>query len=242
MNAVKTVLVTGAAVRVGRALALSFAQGGWNVVIHYHRSEKEAQSLANEIGKLKQQAHLVRADLSDASAVAEIIPSLVQRKATPDLLINNAAVFEKDGIATLSPASWDLHMKTNLLAPLMLMRDFAAHYQGTEGNIINLTDGLYGWSMSPVFLSYSLSKEGLNDATRFLAKELAPRIRVNAIALGATLESKHDGKETFDKLRNIIPLGRTSSPDEVARTAHYIISTPTLTGQIVSLSGGMTKP
>jgi NAD(P)-dependent dehydrogenase (short-subunit alcohol dehydrogenase family) len=181
----------------------------------------------------------VQADLRDAKAAANIIPVLAKKDVTPDCLINNASAFEKDALATLTPEEFHARMDVNLLAPLLLMQGFVAHYKGSEGNIINITDGMSGWSMSHTFLSYALSKNSLKDATRMLARDLAPTIRVNSIAPGATLEGKQDKKDTFNKLRKIIPLGRTSSPEEINLAVHYILSSPSLTGQILSLSGGM---
>jgi NAD(P)-dependent dehydrogenase (short-subunit alcohol dehydrogenase family) len=235
----RTALITGAALRVGRALALSLADDGWDIALHYHQSAKPARELGGLIARKGRKVHLVRANLGKEKEVARIFPSLAERGMIPDCLINNAALFEKDDLQSLERKQWQMQMEVNLLAPLLLMRDFAAHYKGHEGNIINITDGLSGWSMSPVFLSYTLSKQALTHATRMLARELAPRIRVNAIAPGATLMSKHDKKDTFAKLTEIVPLKRASSPGEVCDAMHYLLSAPSLTGQILSLSGGM---
>ena len=239
MTKPKTALITGAALRVGRALALSLAGAGWDIALHYSSSEKPARELAKVITGMGRKVHLAQADLRDLSAVACVIPSLAQQNVALDCLINNAAAFDKDALATLDPDKFHAQMDTNLVAPLLLIRDFAAHYKGEDGNIINLTDGLAGWSMSSTFLSYSLSKLGLTHATRMLALELAPRIRVNAIAPGATLASKHDTKETFAKLKEIIPLKRVSSPEEVCIAMQFLLSSPSVTGQILSLSGGL---
>ncbi len=238
----QTVLITGAARRVGRAIALSLAEKGWDIVIHYHSGKKHAEELASLIRKRKRQVTLITADLSDARQTAQIIPSLAKRGIKLSGLINNAAVFEKDSLASITPASWQRHMSTNLFAPLQLMRDFAAHYKGHEGNIINITDGMHGWSLSPTFLSYSLSKLGLANATLLLAVELAPRVRVNAIAPGPTLPGVMDRKDTFAKLKKIIPLARVSSPQEVCDAVQYILSASSLTGQTLLLSGGMHLP
>jgi NAD(P)-dependent dehydrogenase (short-subunit alcohol dehydrogenase family) len=174
--------------------------------------------------------------------VARIIPSLTRQDVHLDCLINNAAVFEKDDLATLTPASWQGHMQTNLFAPLLLIRDFAKQYKGSAGNIINITDGLAGWSVSPTFFSYAMSKLALTDATRMLVRELAPAIRINAIAPGATLEGEHDKKDAFTKLREVIPLARVSAPEEICAAVHYILSAPSLSGQILSLAGGIETP
>lgn len=235
----KTVLITGGAVRIGREIALHLAGRGWNVAIHYNHSKKPADELAAMIKKKKRKAYLVQGDLSYVADVADIIPGLTKKGVQIDCLINNASIFEKDSIRDLDAESWRRHIEVNLFAPLRLMRDFAAQYKGREGNIINITDGLTGWSISGAFLSYSVSKAGLENATTLLAKELAPGIRINAIAPGPTIEGKQDKKDTFDKLSKIIPLRRTSSPKEICDTIDYILSAPSVTGQIISLSGGM---
>jgi NAD(P)-dependent dehydrogenase (short-subunit alcohol dehydrogenase family) len=242
MAKTKTALITGGAQRVGRALALSLAAAGWDVAVHYRTSRKPAEELARQIRSMGRKAWLVRADLSNAKNVSAIFPLLAQQNIMPDCLINNAAMFEKDTLAMLEAKRFHAHLDTNLLAPLLLTRDFAARYKGTEGNVINITDGLKGWSMSPTFLSYMISKQALADATRSLARELAPNIRINAIAPGATLEGKQDKSDTFAKLKKIIPLKRTSSTDEICEAMHYILSAPSLTGQILSLCGGMDLP
>jgi NAD(P)-dependent dehydrogenase (short-subunit alcohol dehydrogenase family) len=236
----RTMLITGAAKRIGRALALFFARDGWDIALHYRRSEKEAAEVATRITALGRKAHLVKADLRDAKAALSLIAALKGKGVTLECLINSASVYQKDSLATLAPDRWADHMDTNLLAPLLLMRDFAAAYKGKDGNIINITDGFYGGSMSPKFLSYTLSKQGLAFATRLLARELAPRIRINAIAPGATLFSKQEEKNTFtgSELEKAIPLKRASSPEEICEAARYILATPTLTGQTLSLSGG----
>lgn len=239
MTGSKTVLITGAAARLGGAMALSLADAGWDVAIHYNTSEKKAQALAGQIRGKGRKAYLVRADLRDAKAVAGIIPALHRQKVKLSCLINNAAAFGKDSLAGLTPQAWQAYQDVNLLAPLLLTRDLAAHYKGTEGNVINITDGMLGWSVSQNYLSYAMSKLGLASATRLLARELAPNIRINAIAPGATLEGELDSEDTFAKLRKIIPLRRTSSPEEVNCAIHFLLSSPSLTGQILSLSGGM---
>jgi len=242
MKQTRTVLITGAAQRIGRALALSLARGGWDVALHFNTSANEAKTLAALIRKLGRKAYLVQADLQDAKALARIFPALKKQGMVPGCLINNAALFEKDTLATLESESFRAHMETNLFAPLFLMREFAAYYKGNDGNIINITDGMARWSMSAGFLSYALSKEGLGSATRLTARSLAPRIRVNAIAPGATLKGKLDKQDTFDRLEKIIPLRRVSSPQEICDAIQYILSSPSLTGQILSLSGGMDLP
>lgn len=234
-----TILVTGGAVRVGREICLAMADAGWDVVIHYNRSEKPAQELAAIINGKKRAAHLLQADLKDETSTAGIFKTLAAKGVHVDCLVNNASLFVKNGFSDLSRASFNEHMLVNCAAPLQLTKDFVAQYKGEDGNIINITDGLEGWSMSPAFLSYALSKRTLADATAMLARTLAPRVRINAIAPGATLEGAQDKQDTFNKLRDIAPLKRTGSLPELCATICYIVSSPSLTGQTITLSGGM---
>jgi NAD(P)-dependent dehydrogenase (short-subunit alcohol dehydrogenase family) len=236
---IRTALITGAAVRVGQAIALSLADNGWDIAFHYNRSEKPAEKLAKLIRSKRRKATLVQADLADSASVARLIPTLSKQGIKLDCLINNAAAFGKNDLANLNSQNWYAHMDVNLFAPLLLMRDFAAQYKGTSGNIINITDGMLGWSISPKYLSYSLSKLGLGNATELLARELAPRIRINAIAPGPTLEGAQDKKDTFAKLAKIIPLKRTSSPKEICDAVHFLLSASSVTGQQIALSGGL---
>lgn len=240
MTLSKTVLITGAAIRVGRAMAIALADDGWNVAIHYHRSHSQAQELQSLLHSKGGKAWLVQADLSDSAAVAQMIPQINAQGVTIDCLINNAAVFEKDELATLTKESWQRHTEINLFAPLQLMRDFAAQYTGDSGNIINITDSVMGWSISPEFLSYSLSKLALTQATQLLVKELAPHIRINAVAPGPTLKGVQDKEDTYEKMKASIPLQCTSSPEEVCAAVRYILTAPSFTGQVIALSGGLS--
>lgn len=223
-------------------MAISLAGAGWDIAIHYRHSAVPARALAAEVQKLGRKAHLTQADLRQPEQVEVMISSLARKGIALNCLINNAAVFEKDDLHSLSPESFRLHMGTNLLAPLLLMQSFAAQYKGREGNIINITDGILGWSVSPNFLSYSLSKQALENATTMLARALAPNIRINAIAPGPTLPGKQDKKNTFARLQKIIPLARTATPEEICAAVRYILSAHSLTGQTIALSGGMHLP
>lgn len=240
----KTVLITGAAVRVGKAIALELATAGWDVVIHYRNSHKEAEQLAAEIQAKGRKAHLAQSDLQDSAQVSRLIPQLTEKGVHLDCLVNNASLFEKDALATVTHDGWGRQMDVNCFAPVQLIRDFAAQYQGNDGNVINIADGLEGWSMSPVFFSYTMSKRALMNATQLLVRVLAPRIRINVVAPGATLESALDKQHgTFAKLEKIVPLGHNTQLQEVCDTVRYIIGAPSLTGQVLSLAGGIhTQP
>lgn len=241
MSDTPTAFITGAAVRVGRAIALHLAKQGWQICVHYRHSGEQAESLAEEISRAGSRCHLIKGDLADAAQMGELIDTAWELSGGLDCLIHNASVFEKDSLASITPESFQSHQNVNLLAPLLLTKRFAAKRQGKAGgNVITLLDGMLGWSISPNFFSYSLSKLGLQHATEFLALELAPHIRVNGIALGPTIPGALDKPGTFSKLENIIPLGRTSGPEEVCRTIDFILDAPSMTGEVIALSGGVT--
>lgn len=239
----KTILITGAAKRVGRAVALHLARQGWDVAVHCHASRAEAEMLAGEIRALGRRATVIGADLSDPTAVAGIIPAARAALGPITALINNAAMFEKDTLATLNAASWDAHQRVNFFAPLVLIKNFAAQFDAAPHAptpcIINFLDGCRGWSMSPDFLSYSASKAGLAWATEFLAVSLAPAVRLNGIALGASLPGHQDGADTFDKIAASTPLQRTSNTGEICAAVTYLLGAESVTGQVVDLGGGL---
>lgn len=235
----KTAMITGGAIRVGRQICLSMADAGWDVVIHYNTSAKAAEELAAMIAGKKRKAHLVQADLRDEDSTTSIFNTLAQKDVHVDCLINNASLFQKNNFSEYTRDNLHSHMAVNCYAPLQLARDFAAQYKGEDGNIINITDGLEGWSMSPVFFSYTMSKRALSEATQLLTRTLAPSIRINAIAPGPVLEGVQDRPDTFEKLRNVIPLKRTGTLEEICNAVHYILAAPSLTGQSLLLSGGV---
>lgn len=238
-----TVLITGAAKRVGRVLALHLAAQGHDVLVHYHHSQNEAESLAAEIRAMGRQAALAQADLSQPEAV-EAIFAAAEGMPPVTMLIHNASRFERDQLASLSPDAMRAHFAVNVETPLLLTQAFAARFPKGElpGNVICLLDGMIGWSISPTFLSYSLSRLAMQDAVPLLAQELAPHIRVNGIALGATLPGAQDKPSTFAKLEWTTPLRRVSHPGEVCDAVDYLLRADGVTGQLINLSGGMNLP
>ena len=239
----KTALITGASKRIGRAIALHLAKAGWNIALHYNRSKPDAEKTAADIKALGVRAQLVQADLAALDDAGGLFAEIGKALGAATCLINSASTFKKDAPQNFTSASWGEHMRVHAYAPLVLSRAFAAQCPNNiPGNIINITDGLHGWSMSPVFFTYALSKMALWDATQLLAQNLAPNIRVNAIAPGASLESANDLPTTFAKLKDIAPLKTNSSEEQICAAVSFILSSPSFTGQQILLSGGMHLP
>lgn len=234
----RTVLITGAAKRIGRALAEDFGARGWSVAIHYNGSAADADSVAQTVRKSGARAALVQGDLSDASQVAAIVPAAVQALGPLGCLINNASIFEQDEAATATVDSWDRHQAVNLRAPLFLAQAFAAQLPAADhGAVINIIDQRI-WNLTPHFLSYTVSKTGLWTLTQTLAMALAPRIRVNAVGPGPTLPSPYQTQAQFDRQQARMPLGRGTTPAEICAAVRFILEAPAMTGQMIALDGG----
>jgi NAD(P)-dependent dehydrogenase (short-subunit alcohol dehydrogenase family) len=234
----RTALVTGAARRLGRAIALAMAGNGWDIAVHYHQSAEAAEVTAAEIRALGRRATLVRADLHREAEVERLIPEAARSLGPVSCLVNNASVFEMDKVDTATRESWDRHIETNLRAPLVLSQAFARQLpDGVEGNIVNMLDQRV-WKLTPYFLSYTVAKMGLWTLTRTLALALAPRIRVNGIGPGPTLPSPRQSEAQFKAQNEAMPLGHGATPEEIAAGVIFILSAPSMTGQMIALDGG----
>lgn len=232
------VLITGAAQRVGKAIALDMATDGWDVAVHYNSSATDAEKLVQQIQDIGQQAVAIGGNLANLSHVGQLIPTCVQQLGIPTCLINNASLFENDDVETLTTEKWDAHLNINLRAPVFLAKDFSDHFQGDmQGNIINIIDQRV-WRLTPLFYSYTISKAGLWTATQTLAQALAPKIRVNAIGPGPVLKSIHQSEEQFAKQANATLLERSTNPKEIAAAIKFIIDAPAMTGQMIAIDNG----
>lgn len=236
-------LITGAALRIGRAIALAMAAEGWSVAIHHNRSTEAAQSLADKITAAGGRAATVGADLSDPGDVENLLPAANEVLGPVTALINNASLFERDEIGEVTVEGWDRQLAVNLRAPFFLSQAFAGQLpEGTAGNIVNLID-MRVWRLTPHFVSYTVAKSGLWTLTRTLAMALAPRgIRVNAIGPGPVLANERQTAEQFDEQWRSTPLGRGAHPDEIAAGVRYILSAKAMTGQMIALDGGQHMP
>lgn len=231
----KTVLITGGARRVGRALALAAAGAGANLVLHYHHSELEAQKLRDEIAGMGRQVRLLKADLENPKQIQELIDR-AQAQAGLFALVNNASLFESRSWETTDLESWNRHLLVNLTAPFLLSQAFArALGPQAEGRIVNLLD----WRVTRPgadHLPYTISKAGLAALTQSLAIALAPRITVNGLALGAILAPEAGIPE---KLLQHVPAGRLGTLDEVGQALIFLLGGPAyITGEILPLDGG----
>lgn len=233
-----TVLITGAARRIGRAIALSLADAGYDVGVHYHRSQGEAQSLVDEIRLRGRQAVALAADLANPTDVGGLVAAMTRQLRAPTCLVNNASEFRHDNIATVSVDSWALHLDINLRAPVLLAQALAHNLpDGETGNIINIIDQRV-LALTPDFFSYTISKAGLWTATKTLAQALAPKVRVNAIGPGPVLRSVHQSVADFADEEASTLLGRGSTPEEIASAVRFILASPAITGQMIVLDGG----
>jgi len=231
-------LVTGAARRIGAAIARDLARHGWAVAIHYRASKDEAEALAREIEAAGGRAATIAGDLAREAEVETLIPRTVEALGPLTCLINNASVFEMDKIDSVTRESWDRHIETNLRAPLVLSQAFARQLpEGMNGNIVNLLDQRV-WKLTPYFLSYTVAKSALWTLTRTLALALAPRIRVNGIGPGPALPSERQSLEQFRHQQAAVPLQHGPELAEIAAAVRFILASPSMTGQMIALDGG----
>jgi pteridine reductase len=231
----RVALVTGGAARLGRAIALGLAARGADLALHYHSSEAASSRTAEEIRALGRKCMLVSADLREANSPARILQAADAFYAKVDILINSAAVFERGTLEKTTPELWEKTLAINLRAPFFLSQAFAA--QTENGDIIFLADSRVR-RPTVEFLAYTLAKSALVTLTRSLAKSLAPRIRVNAVAPGAILPPPGEGEEYLQRLIPRIPLKRPGSPDDIVRGVAYLLEASFVTGEVLHIDGG----
>jgi NAD(P)-dependent dehydrogenase (short-subunit alcohol dehydrogenase family) len=231
-------LITGGARRIGRALVIAAAEAGYDVAIHVRAVDDEAESAAGEVRARGRKAVLFACDLRREADTAPLIGLAEGELGPVTLLVNSASVFEEDAFEGFNRASWDLHMETNLRAPLVLSQVFARRLPADrDGLIVNILDQRV-FRSTPEFFTYSLSKAALWDATKMMAQALAPRIRVNGIGPGPTLPSIHQDQEAFDAEAAATLMQRPAAPAEVAHALTYLIDARSVTGQMVAVDAG----
>ena len=236
----KTIFITGAAKRIGKEIALCFSEMGWNIIIHYNSSKNDAQVLADEInGTNPDSAITVQGNLDVREDVEKVINEVRDAFPTIDLLINNASTFYPTPIEDISEEHWDKLVGSNLKGPLFLIKGLKDKLKESKGSIINITDtnlskGVANYSI------YSAAKAGLESITKGLARELAPDIKVNAIAPGAMLEPPDVTwtEEQKNKVISSIPLNRMGSEKDISEAVKFLAKSNYITGQIIKVDGG----
>lgn len=241
-------LVTGGAKRLGRAMALSLAGRGYDVAIHYATSATAAEDLAHEIESMGRRAICLRADLLEEAALAPLVPDAARGLGGPlSVLVNNASIFEEDSIATATRESWDRHMMSNLRAPFVLTQTFAAQCPDpladgagepvAQGLVVNLIDQKVR-KLTPQHMTYSIAKMGLWAFTRMAAQDLGPRVRVNAIGPGPTLQAADQPEAVYRNSRAATVLERGANPDDITAALGFFLEAKAVTGQILCVDGG----
>jgi len=231
------IIITGAATRIGAAIAKKLSGPGVEMVIHYNKSKSEAQKLQKELSKNKTKVYLVKGDLAKEQDLKKIIKFSKSKLKYFDCLINNASLFENDNLRNFTPKSWSQHIDVNLKAPAYLTKEFSKNIKTKNNNIINIIDQRV-FKLTPFFFSYTLSKTGLYTLTKTSAMELAPNIRVNGIAPGPTIKNKRQSAAHFKKQYLSTPLKRQVSVHSITNTVDYLIKNMSITGQVIAIDSG----
>ena len=236
----KTILITGAAQRIGKELALSFFNKGWDIIIHFNSSKVEAENLADKMNSERSNsAIIVQANLDNPDEITKLVKRTLSKNSRIDALINNASTFYPTPIGTFSEENWNTLMGSNLKAPLFLIQSFHKELEKNQGFIINITDINVDKALTNHSI-YLAAKSGLQTLTKSLAKELAPNVRVNAIAPGAILEPPNT-EWTTEQKNNIIqavPMKKMGTEKDIVDAAIYLSEAKYVTGQILNIDGG----
>jgi NAD(P)-dependent dehydrogenase (short-subunit alcohol dehydrogenase family) len=235
----RTVLVTGAARRLGREIALVLARAGWNVAVHYRHSADEAKQTVADCRAAGVRAEGFAADLADEAAARALVSAVASAFGPLEAIVNSASLFEHDDAQGFNYAGLQKHLVSNTAAPIVLAQELHRHLQarGGEGAVVNLLDQKL-WNPNPDFLSYTLSKAALEAATTLLAQALAPRLRVVGVAPGLTLTSHMLAQDKFEQLHKLSPLGRSSTPQDVADAVRFALENRSMTGTTLLVDGG----
>ena len=240
-TSVRTVLVTGAGRRIGREIALALAAAGWQVAVHYRESADDARQTVTDCEALAagHRFEAFQAELADEQATRELVPRVVATFGALDAVVNSASLFEHDTAQTFGHAALQAHLLPNTAAPVLLAQALHAHLaeRGADGAVVNLLDQKL-WNPNPDFFSYTLSKAALHAATTLLAQALAPRLRVVGVAPGLTMTSHMLTQERFEQLHKLSPLGRSSTPQDVAAAVRFALENRSITGTTLLVDGG----
>jgi NAD(P)-dependent dehydrogenase (short-subunit alcohol dehydrogenase family) len=244
----RTVLVTGAAKRLGREIALALAEDGWQVAVHYRDSLEDATKTVADCAHLSGPSAAFRANLTSEAAVRSLLPKVIQQFGRVDAVVNSASTFEHDTSSSFSFAAMDKHLRSNTGAAIILAQALHAHVLLRDGSasaqarrplgvVVNLLDQKL-WNQNPDFFSYTLSKAALEAANTMLAMALSPHLRVVGVAPGLTLTSHMLSQKKFEALHQLSPLGRSSTPADVAATVKFAIDNQSITGTTLLVDGG----
>jgi NAD(P)-dependent dehydrogenase (short-subunit alcohol dehydrogenase family) len=234
----RVALVTGAGRRLGREIALGLARAGWDIAVHYRNSHDAAREVAQAIAALGRRAVTLQCDLADEQAVRALLPQALAALERVDCVVNNASLFDYDSDLDFSQARLDAHMHANVAAPILLARAlYDATPQGAQSVVVNLLDQKL-YNLNPDFLSYTLSKAALQAAGTMLAQSLAPKVRVVGVAPGITMVSGEQSEEGFAKAHVQTPLGRSSTPEDIAAAVVYAAGARAMTGTTLLVDGG----
>jgi len=234
-------LVTGAARRLGREIALTLGAAGWDVGVHYRGSRDDAETTAADLRAAGAHAETFQADLSDEAACRTLVPAVLERMGRLDAVVNNASTFEYDKPQTFGFAAMDQHWHANVAPAVILAQALhdalAGQPDGAAGCVVNLIDQKL-WNPNPDYFSYTLSKAALQAATVMLAQSLAPKVRVCGVAPGVTLVSGPMTDAEFNTARKLTPLQRSSTPEDIARAVRFLLESPAITGTTLMVDGG----
>jgi len=231
------IIITGAATRIGAAIAKKLSGSGVEIVIHYNKSRTNAEKLKKELIKNKSKVYLVKGDLSKEKDLKKIIKFAKSKMKYFDCLINNASLFENDSLKNFTSKSWDNHLDVNLKAPAYLIKEFAKNIKSKNNNIINIIDQRV-FKLTPFFTSYTLSKTGLYTLTKTSAMSLAPNIRVNGIAPGPTIKNKRQSDRHFKKQYLATPLKQQVQIKDICNAVDFFIKNRSITGQVLAIDSG----
>ena len=231
------IIITGAATRIGAAIAKKLSGSGVEIVIHYNKSKTNAEKLKKELIKNKSKVYLVKGDLSKEKDLKKIIKFAKLKMKYFDCLINNASLFENDSLKNFTSKSWDKHLDVNLKAPAYLIKEFAKNIKSKNNNIINIIDQRV-FKLTPFFTSYTLSKAGLYTLTKTSAMSLAPNIRVNGIAPGPTIKNKRQSDRHFKKQYLATPLKQQVQIKDICNAVDFFIKNRSITGQVLAIDSG----
>ena len=233
----RKIIITGAATRIGAAIAKKLSGPNIEIVIHYNKSKSKAEKLKKDLEKKGSKIYLLKADLNKENEVQKILKFSKSKLRYFDCLINNASIFENDKLENFTAKSWGNHLKTNLKAPALLSQGFAKNIRSKNNNIINIIDQRV-FKLTPYFFSYTLSKTGLYTLTKTSAMSLAPSIRVNGIAPGPTIKNQRQTDKHFKKQYLATPLKKQVDVNEICNAVDFFIKNSSITGQVLAIDSG----